>query len=44
MRTLVKLILSLSLIIFGLSESTAQGNKKVIGNGAITTTIIATQS
>jgi hypothetical protein len=44
MNTLVKFTLSLSLIIFGFSESTAQWNKKVVGNGDITTNNITTQS
>jgi hypothetical protein len=44
MNTLVKFALSLSLIIFGFSESTAQWNKKVVGNGDITTNNIKTQS
>ncbi len=44
MNTLVKLTLSLSLIIFGFSESTAQWNKKVVGNGNTTTNKITTQS
>ena len=44
MNTLVKFTLSLSLIVFGLSKSTAQWNKKVVGNGNITTNNIATQS
>jgi|TARA_R110002110_G_scaffold36397_23_gene121468 hypothetical protein len=44
MNTLVKLTLSLSLIIFGFSESTAQRNKKVVGNGDTTTNVRTTQS
>jgi hypothetical protein len=44
MNALVKFTLSLSLIIFGFSESTAQWNKKVVGNGDITTNKITTQS
>ena len=44
MNALVKLTLSLSLIIFGFSESTAQWNKKVVGNGNTTTNNRTTQS
>lgn len=44
MNTIVKLTLSLFLILFGFSESNAQWNKKVVGNGDITTKIITTQS
>jgi len=44
MNTLVKFTLSLSLIIFGFSESTAQWNKKVVGNGDTTTNIRTTQA
>jgi hypothetical protein len=44
MNTLVKFTLSLSLIIFGTSESTAQWNKNVVGNGDITTNNRTTQA
>lgn len=44
MNALVKFTLTLSLIIFGFSESTAQWNKKIVGNGNVTTNNITTQS
>ncbi len=43
MNTLVKLTLAITLSVFGLAESNAQwGNKKVVGNGNITTKTIKT--
>ena len=44
MNTLVKFTLAITLILFGISESNAQWNKKVVGNGDITTKKITTES
>ena len=44
MNTIAKITLALTLSLFGISESNAQWNKKVVGNGDITTKKITTQS
>jgi hypothetical protein len=45
MSTLVKITLTLTIFLFGISESNAQwGNKKVVGSGNITTKTVSTPS
>lgn len=44
MKTLINTALILLLSLFGINESNAQWNKKIIGNGEVTTKNISTQS
>jgi len=44
MNTLVKFTLAITLSLLGISESNAQWNKKIVGNGNITTKTVTTKT